>query len=590
MRKIFRYFTKTESFLSMLIVVFIAAQVWLDLKIPDYMSSITMLVETEGSAMSEILNEGLKMLACAFGSLAASVFTCIFAARVATNFSANLRSRLFRRVQAFSMEEIGRFSTASLITRSTNDVLQVQMFCAMGLQVIIKAPIMAAWAIMKIYDKSWQWTLSTGSAVALLLLIVGICTVIALPKFRKIQSLIDDVNRVTREHVTGLPVIRAYNAEKYQENKFEKANENLTNTHLFALRTLSCMAPFIQMIMNGLALAVYWIGAIIIQNAASIQDKMVLFSDMIVYSAYAMQVVLAFMMLVIVFIMLPRASVAAHRINDVLETRPTINDGMLDDEAVENSDTVRNNRGKIEFKNVSFKYSEAEEYVLRDISFSVSKGETVAFIGATGCGKSTLVNLIPRFYDATEGSVSVDGVDVREYTQHALRKRIGYISQSAIMFAGTIRENLMYGDREITENEMKNAARIAQADEFIDELETGYDSEISQGGTNFSGGQKQRMSIARALAGKPEILIFDDSFSALDYRTDRELRDALKRELQDTTKIIVAQRIGTIRNADTIIVLEDGRVAGIGGHDELMEKCDVYKEIAYSQLSEEELA
>lgn len=585
MIKLFKNLRKQEWGLVALALVFIIAQVWLDLTLPDYMADITRMVQTDGSTMNEILTAGGKMLLCALGSLVSAVLTAICAAKIATSFAAIIRSKLFSKVQSFSMEEIGHFSTASLITRSTNDVTQIQMLIAMGLQMLVKAPIMAVWAIMKISDKKWQWTFSTGVAVVVLLLIVGVCLMLVTPKFKKIQSLTDDLNRVTRENLTGLSVVRAYNAERYQENKFEKANDVLTNTNLFAHRTLSFMLPSIQIVMSGLTLAIYWIGAVLINDAGMV-DKVQIFSDMMVFSQYAIQVVMAFMMLVMIFMILPRASVAAGRIQEVLETKLTVEDGV-------GTHGKPDKAGEIVFDNVSFKYPDADECVLKDISFTAKKGETVALIGATGCGKSTVINLIPRFYDVTEGSVSVDGVNVKEYTQKGLRNKIGYVSQKATLFTGTIESNVAYGDNgkdNASEEEIKKALDIAQASEFVDSLEDGSKSYVAQGGSNFSGGQKQRMSIARAIARKPEILIFDDSFSALDYRTDKVLRKALSESCEDSTRIIVAQRIGTIRDADRIIVLEDGQIAGMGKHEELMQTCEVYQQIALSQLSKEELA
>ena len=585
MIKLFKNLRKQEWGLIVLALVFVVAQVWLDLTNPDYMADITRLVQTDGSTMNEILTAGGKMLLCALGSLVSAVLTAICAARIATSFAATIRGKLFSKVQSFSMEEIGHFSTASLITRSTNDVTQIQMLIAMGLQMLVKAPIMAVWAIMKISDKKWQWTFSTAVAVVVLLLIVGVCLMFVTPKFKKIQSLTDDLNRVTRENLTGLSVVRAYNAEKYQEDKFENANEALTGTNLFAQRTLAFMMPGIQIVMSGLTLAIYWIGAVLINDAGMV-DKVQIFSDMMVFSQYAIQVVMSFMMLVMIFMILPRASVAANRIQEVLDTKLTIEDG-----SGVHGDPDKT--GEIVFDKVSFRYPDAEEDVLKDISFTAGKGETVALIGATGCGKSTVINLIPRFYDATEGTVSVDGVNVKDYSQKELRNKIGYVSQKATLFTGTIESNVAYGDngqKNASETDIKKALDIAQASEFVDSLEDGSKAYVAQGGSNFSGGQKQRMSIARAIARKPEILIFDDSFSALDYKTDRVLREALAKSCKDSTRIIVAQRIGTIRDADRIIVLEDGKIAGMGRHEELMRDCEVYRQIALSQLSKEELA
>lgn len=585
MIKLLRNFTKKEWALTLLSVAFVVVQVWLELTMPDYMSEITRLVETEGSRMSEILAQGAMMLLCALGSLLASVVTVLCASRIASNFGGILRRKFFKKVQSFSMEEIGRFSTASLITRSTNDITQVQMLIVMSLQMLIKAPIMAVWAICKIAGKQWQWTLSTAAATVILLMIVGFCLILATPKFRKMQQLADDLNRVTRENLTGIRVVRAYNAEKYQEDKFEEANNNLVKNNLFAQRTMAFLMPSINLIMSGLSLAVYWIGAVLINNAG-MTDKITLFSEMLVFSQYAVQVIMSFMILVMIFMMLPRAAVSARRIGEVLSIKPTITDGS-------ETDGRTGEKGKIEFKNVSFKYPDAEESVIKDISFTADKGETVAFIGSTGCGKSTVINLIPRFYDVTEGEVLVDGVDVRRYTQKALRNKIGYVSQKSVMFSGSVRSNVAYGDNgkeKITNEEVKSAVATAQASDFVEKLPGDYDGYISQGGANLSGGQKQRISIARAVARKPEIFIFDDSFSALDYKTDRVLRNALKNECRDSTKIIVAQRIGTISDADKIIVLDEGRIVGMGKHSELMKNCEVYKQIALSQLSKEELA
>ena len=586
MLRIFKNFRKQEVVFALFSVVFVVAQVWLELKLPDYMREITSLITTQDSAMHDILIAGGKMLFCAFGSLLVTVLVAVCASRIASNFSAIVRGKLFDKVQSFSMEEIGRFSTASLITRSTNDVTQVQMLIVMGLSIMMRAPIMAVMAILKIVDKSWQWTLSTGVAVIVLLIVVIICVSLCMPKFKRLQSLTDDINQVTRENLTGLNVVRAYNAEGYQEEKFEKVNKDLTETHWFTSKTMAFMMPTIMLIMNGLSLAIYWIGAVLINDAQDLQGKFSLFSDMVVFSSYAMQVVMSFMMLVMIFIMLPRASVAANRILEVLDTEPSIEDGTRDTFPVMKD-------GDVEFKDVSFKYPDAEEYVLEHISFSAKKGETIAFIGATGCGKSTAINLIPRFYDVTDGEVLVDGVNVKEYTQEALHNKIGYVSQKAILFSGTIAENVAYGENgkaPATQDDIVMAVKVAQASEFVEKKDQGYDGYVAQGGSNFSGGQKQRLSIARAIARQPEILIFDDSFSALDYKTDRILREALHKECKDATKIIVAQRIGTIRDADKIIVLDDGQIAGMGTHDELMKNCEVYQEIAYSQLSKEELA
>ncbi|MDE7310751.1 MAG: ABC transporter ATP-binding protein/permease [Eubacterium sp.] len=585
MLKLFKSLKKSEWVLAFLSFLFIVVQVRLELTMPEYMSEITMLVQTEGNTMGEILSAGGKMLLCALGSLAASVVTALCAAKIASTFGGTLRGNLFRKVQSFSMEEIGHFSTASLITRSTNDITQIQMLIAMGLQMLIKAPITAVWAICKIADKEWQWTLTTGIAVIVLLAVVGTCLLFVIPKFKKIQVLTDDLNRVTRENLTGLRVVRAYNAEAYQQNKFEHANQALTGTNLFAHRAMSFMMPSIQLIMSGLSLAVYWIGAVLL-NQAGMAGKISLFSDMMVFSQYAIQVVMSFMMLIMIFMILPRASVSAKRIREVLDTKPSIMDGMT-------TEGVKGATGEVEFKNVSFRYPDAEECVIKNISFTAKKGETVALIGSTGCGKSTVIHLIPRFYDATEGEVLVDGINVRNYTQQSLRNKIGYVSQKAILFTGTVKSNVAYGDNgrnDTSDEDVKAAVATAQASDFVEKMEDGYEGYVAQGGSNFSGGQKQRISIARAIARKPEILIFDDSFSALDYKTDRVLRKALDETCQDSTRIIVAQRIGTIRDADKILVLDEGRIAGMGRHEELMKNCEVYQQIALSQLSKEELA
>lgn len=585
MIKIFKFMKKKEWILILCSLVFIIAQVFLDLKLPDYMAKITQLVQIEGSQMSEILSAGGWMLLCALGSLAASIIVAGFAARVAANLCKELRALQFDRVESFSMEEINGFSTASLITRSTNDITQVQMIIAMGLQAIIKAPITAVWAVTKIANKGWQWTTATAVAVLVIVIMISIIIVFAIPKFKKIQGLTDNLNRVTRENLTGLRVVRAYNAEKYQEDKFEFANNALTNTNLFANRVMAIMMPGMTAVMSGLSLAIYWIGAYLI-NSAGMVDKITLFSNMVVFMSYAVQIVMSFMMLSMVFIMLPRAAVAAKRIIEVIETKPTIMDGVK-------TSSRKGLVGEVEFRNVSFKYPDASEYVLHDVSFTAHKGETVAFIGSTGSGKSTLINLVPRFYDATEGEVLIDGINVRDYTQKALHNKLGYVPQRAVMFSGTIASNVAYGDNggtAYTEDDVKQAVKIAQSSAFVESMSDQYNGIVAQGGTNLSGGQKQRLSIARAVCRKPEIYIFDDSFSALDYKTDRVLRSALKKETADTTMLIVAQRIGTIKEADKIVVLDEGVVVDIGAHDALMKNCKVYQEIALSQLSKEELA
>ena len=585
MLKIFKNFKGKEWLLLSISVVFIVLQVWLDLRLPDYMSDITRLVQTQGSEMSEILTTGGWMLLCALGSLIASVIVAALAAKIASNFSATLRSKLYDKVQDFSMEEINNFSTASLITRSTNDVTQVQTFIVIGLQLLIKAPILAVWAVLKITGTNWELSLTTGIAILILLIIVGICIAIALPRFAKLQKLTDNLNRIARENLSGISVTRAYNAERYQEDKFEEANSELTSVNLVANRVMATLLPSISFIMSGLTLAIYWVGAVLIQNA-DITSRMGLFSDVVVFSSYAMQVVMAFMMLVIVFILMPRASVAAKRINEVLDTEIKIKNGTTSQEIVSAV-------GEIEFKNVSFKYPDADDYVIKDISFKVNRGETVAFIGATGSGKSTLINLIPRFYDATEGEVLVNGMNVKEYDQKHLRNKLGYVPQKVTLFEGSIESNIAFGDNgrsKISKDDVVYGIYGAQATEFVERLDGQYEAHVSQGGNNFSGGQKQRLSIARAISRNPEVLIFDDSFSALDYKTDSKLRKFLKHESVGTTTIVVAQRISSIKEADKIIVLDNGLIVGMGKHDDLMKECNVYQEIAYSQLSKEELS
>ena len=556
MIRMFRQLKKREWLLFLCSVLFIIAQVWLDLRLPDYMSKITQLVQTQGSEMEEILAAGGKMLLCAFFSLATSFIVAAISAKVAANLSGRLRFALFNRVQSFSMEEINHFSTASLVTRSTNDVTQVQMFVVMGLQILIKAPILAGWALVKITNKGWQWT---AVAVAVLIVIVSICVWLGMPKFKGIQRLTDNVNKIARENINGLRVIRAYNAEGYQEEKFERANTNLTYNNLFVGRVMAFLFPSINLIMSGLTLAIYWIGGFLIDGAIGM-ERMTVFSDMIVFSSYAMQIVMAFMMLIMIMFILPRATVSASRINEVLEMKPTIEDGSFipKDERL---------MGEIEFKDVCFRYADGEDYVLDHINFKVRQGETVALIGATGCGKSTLVNLIPRFYDVTEGEILIGGVNIKDYDQQALRNELGYVSQRAILFEGTIQSNVAFGDNgkaSSRDETVEEAIEIAQASEFVNKMEEGYEAHVAQGGTNLSGGQKQRLSIARAVARRPKVLIFDDSFSALDYKTDRTLRQRLKKETAGATLFIVAQRIGTIKDADKIIVLDEGRIVGIG--------------------------
>ena len=577
---------KAAEWLQALVsLAFIVAQVWLDLKLPDYMSEITRLTQTPGSAMSDIWLAGGKMLLCALGSVASAVIVGFFAARIAASFSQRLRSQLFSKVDSFSMEEINRFSTDSLITRSTNDITQVQMLITMGLQMIIKAPIMVVWAVTKIAGKGLEWSLATGVAVLIMIAIISVMMVLVLPKFRKMQTLTDNLTRVTRENLTGLRVVRAYNAEPYQEAKFEVANTELTETQLFTNRGMAIMMPIITTLMSGLTLAIYWIGATLINNAG-MMDRLTLFSNMVVFSAYAMQVIMSFMMLVMIFVLWPRASVSAKRINEVLETQPSILDGTR-------TEGTAGKTGEIEFRNVSFRYPGAADDVLNGISFTAKRGDIVAFIGSTGSGKTTLVNLIPRFYDSTAGEVLVDGVNVKDYTQDALHNKIGYVPQKAISFRGTVASNIAYGENgkeSATTDEIQTAMRIAQGADFVEQMEGQYEAEVAQGGSNLSGGQKQRLAIARAVARKPEIYIFDDSFSALDYKTDRALRSALRHETAGVTSLIVAQRIGTILDADQIIVLNDGQIVGKGTHKELLKTCGVYQEIAMSQLSEEELS
>ena len=585
MFKLLKRLDKKQYLVIIVCTLFIVFQVWLDLKLPDFMSEITRLIETKGSKMNDILLQGLFMLLCALGSLISSFIVGYFAAKVAASFSQKIRSEVFNKVEDFGMEEIKKFSTSSLITRTTNDITQVQMLIAMGLQVFIKAPIMATWAILKIAGKSFQWSLLTAGAVFILLIVVMIIVIFAVPKFKKIQTMIDDINNITRENLTGIRVVRAFNAEEYQLSKFEKANENLTKTQLFVQRIMSIMSPTMQLIMSGLSLGIYFIGAFLIDKA-NMMDRIEIFSDMVVFSSYAVQVIISFMMLIVIFIIYPRSSVSAKRILEVLETEEAVKDGSVTTKKT----TLK---GSVEFKNVSFKYPDAEEYMLENISFKANSGETVAFIGSTGSGKSTLINLIPRFYDATDGEVLVDGVNVKDYTQNTLHNLLGYIPQKAVMFNGTVESNVSYGyngKKKTGIKQIKKAIEIAQGKEFVEKMDKNYESHIAQGGTNISGGQKQRLAIARAIARDPEIYIFDDSFSALDYKTDYILRKELKKYTKDATTLIVAQRIGTIKNADKIIVLDNGKMVGMGTHKELLDTCEVYKEIAYSQLSKEELA
>ena len=586
MIKLFRYLKLKEWLYFLISLVFIVAQVFLDLKLPDYMSRITMLVETSGSAMGDIWSAGGMMLLCSLGSLASSIIVCFLAARIAASYSKRLRAEMFNKVESFSLEEINEFSTASLITRSTNDVTQVQMLIVISLQVVIKAPTMAVWAVMKIAGKAWQWSLATGITVALLIIILSIAIVLTFPKFRRVQWLQDALNQSARENLTGIRVVRAYNAEDYQEKKFRKANTELLENQLFANRTMTLLSPFMSLSMNCLSMSIYWIGAVLInsiavESAASVAARVGIFADMIVFMSYAMQVIMSFLMIVMVAIVLPRALEAAKRILEVLKTEPKVVSGRLTD--------AGGVSGEVEFKNVSFTYPGGSGEVLSDISFKANKGETVAFIGSTGSGKTTLVNLIPRFYDASAGEVLVDGVNVRDYDLDTLYGKISYVSQKAVMFSGTIAENVAFGANAEPEK-LDRAIEISRSADFVSELGEGTDAYVARGGTNFSGGQKQRLSIARALCRDAEILIFDDTLSALDFKTDRQLRDALKSETEGKTKLIVAQRIGTIMSADRIIVLDEGRIAGMGTHKELLKSCEVYRQIALSQLSEEELA
>jgi hypothetical protein len=580
MIKLFRYLRKKDWLFVCISLCFIVFQVWLDLRLPDYMAEITRLIQTPDSALSSVVWAGMKMLSCAILSMAAMFVVGYFVAQVAAGLSKRLREAVYGKVISFSMEEMGKFSTASLITRSTNDISQVQMVIAIGLQASVKAPIMAAWAITKIINKNLAWSAATGVAVAFLLVLITILFVLVVPGFRKIQSLTDNINRVARENLSGVRVVRAYNAEKYQEDKFAKANEELTSVNLFTQKMMAIMMPAMTLISSGLTLSIYWIGVYLIDKA-ELTEKIGLFSDMIVFSSYAMQVIMSFMMLTFTFIILPRAIVSSKRINEVLDTKNRIMDG----EGCENTSET----GTVEFRNVSFHYPDAADDMISDISFKANKGEMVAFIGATGSGKTTLINLIPRFYDATGGEVLVDGVNVKKYKLSELRKKIGYAPQKALLFSGTVEENVCYGADTPDSERLNEALEISQAKEFVEKLTDNVKSKISQGAVNVSGGQKQRLSIARSLYNKPEILIFDDSFSALDYRTDKILRKELRERSKGSTSLIVAQRIGTIMEADLIIVLEEGRVVGQGKHKELLKSCPIYKEIAMSQLSEEEL-
>lgn len=588
MLRILKHLRWKEWLLVAACVVLIVGQVQLDLALPDYMSEITRLVQTEGSQMSDILLAGGKMLLCALGSMLLTVCTTFFTAQIASRFSARLRGEMYRKVVGFSNEEINRFSTASLITRTTNDISQLQMFFSFGMQSLIKAPIMAFIAVGKISTKSWEWSLLTGGVIAFVCVLLVFIMLYAVPRMKKMQALTDNLNRITRENLTGLQVVRAYNAENYQEGKFAKANEEMTRNSQQANIAMSVMNPGMNLAMNGLTLGIYWIGAALISaiavtSPAAMMERIGLFSDMVVFMQYAMQVIMAFLMLVMIFVMLPRVTVSAGRVNEVLDTKARIVDGK-------ETQGKPGMKGEIEFRDVSFRYPDADGDTIHHISFTAHHGQTVALIGATGCGKSSIINLIPRLYDATSGQMLVDGVDVRDYTQDALRSKIGFVPQKAFLFAGTVSSNVGYGEDKASGAAIRKAVSIAQAAEFVESPEVGYSGTVAQGGSNFSGGQKQRLSIARAVARDPEILVFDDSFSALDYKTDHALRQALREQTSGTTNIIVAQRIGTIRDADCILVIEDGAIVGKGTHRELMESCKVYQEIAYSQLSKEELA
>ena len=583
MFKLFKNFNKKDVILIIVSFILVCLQVWLDLKMPDYMSKITVLVQTEGSKMQDILLNGGYMLLCAFGSLVSAIIVGYLASNISASFSMKIRKKLFDKVENLGVHEIKQFSTSSLITRTTNDITQIQMLISMGLQMMIKAPITAIWAVTKILNKSFQWSAITAVFLVILLSVIGVIMVIVMPRFKIVQKLIDKINGVTRENLTGIRVVRAFNAEKYQQQKFDKSNSDLTNLQLFNQKMFAILSPVMYLVMYFLSLSIYFVGAYLIKEALMV-DKLALFGDMVVFSSYAMQVIMSFLMLAMIFMMVPRAGVSASRINEVLETKLSIEDGDFKGDTKE--------KGTIEFKNVSFKYPDAEEYLLHDISFKINKGETVAFIGSTGSGKSTLINLVPRFYDVTDGEILVDNINVKDYTQEALRNKIGYVPQKAIMFNGSVKDNVTYGDNgkeEISFDKVKEAIKVAQATDFVLKMENTYDAHIAQGGTNISGGQKQRLSIARAIARNPEIYIFDDSFSALDYKTDFDLRHELKKYTKDATSLIVAQRIGTIINADKIIVLNDGKCVGMGTHKELLKSCDIYKEIALSQLSKEEI-
>ena len=583
MFKLFKNFTKKDIGMIIVSIALVVFQVWLDLKLPDYMSAITRLVQTDGAAMADILRQGGYMLLCAFGSLVSACIVGFFASNLSASFSYTLRSKVYNKVLNLSTAEVKQFQTSSLITRTTNDITQLEMLISIGLQLLIKAPIMAVWAITKILNKSIEWSMLTAGCVVILLCVVIGLMLIVLPRFEKVQKLIDKINNVTRESITGIRVIRAFNAEKYQENRFGKVNDDLTNMQLFNQKCFAILNPIMMLVMNGLTLGIYAIGTYLINNAV-ISVKISLFSDMVIFSSYGMQVIMSFLMLAMIFMMWPRAQISARRINEVLDCKVSIEDGKDDIKPTE--------VGTVEFKNVSFKYPDADEYLLRNISFKVNKGETIAFIGSTGSGKSSLINLVPRFYDATDGEVLVDGVNVKNYSLEELHNKLGYIPQKAVMFTGTVKSNVAYGTKngkKPSDKKVSEAVKIAQAEEFVSKMEGGLDAHIARGGTNVSGGQKQRLAIARSIARDPEIYIFDDSFSALDYKTDATLRSELKKYTKDATSMIVAQRIGTIINADKIVVLDKGTCVGMGTHQELLKNCEVYKEIALSQLSKEEL-
>ncbi len=583
MFKLLAHLYKRDYLFIALAIMFIAGQVGLELKMPEYMSAITKLVQTEGSAMEDILSNGGMMLVCAFGSLLSTIIAGFFVSHVGADFSYITRKRIFDKVETLSLNEVKKFSTSSLITRTTNDITQARMLITMGANMLVRAPMSAVWAIVKIHGKSWEWSTATGMAVVILLAVVITTMMLVIPRFKIIQKLTDRLNGITRENLNGIRVVRAFNAEKYQEHKFDKSNTELADINRFVDRVMSVVGPTIYLVMNGITLTIYIIGAYLISNS-TMANKLTVFSDMVVFSSYAIHVIMSFLMVAVILSMIPRAQVSADRINEVLEQEITIKDGDFDDETAE--------KGTVEFRNVSFKYPDAEEYLLRNISFKAEKGQTVAFIGSTGSGKSTLINLVPRFYDATDGEIFVDGVNVKDYKQKALRRKLGYIPQRAVIFSGSIASNISYGDSgngKPSERQIQTAAKVAQAKNFIEKLDKQYNAHVAQSGTNLSGGQKQRVAIARAIARNPEIYIFDDSFSALDYKTDAALRSALKEYTKDATSLIVAQRIGTIMNADQIIVLDKGICVGHGTHKELMKECEIYREIALSQLSKEEL-